>query len=62
LGTEDDEKFNPSEPILSFRKMISNNKKDLVNDALNDLSIYIEKRSRESDLDSESTHLVECAK
>lgn len=36
--TENDDKFSPAEPILSFRKMINNNKKDLVSDALNALS------------------------
>jgi len=46
LDTEDDDKFNPSEPIISFRKMINNNKKDLVNEALNEISAYIEKRGQ----------------
>ena len=27
---DEKDNFNPSEPVLSFRKMINNNKKDLV--------------------------------
>ncbi len=48
LDNEEDDKFNPNEPIVSFRKMISNNKKDLVNEALTNLSEYILKRNHKS--------------
>jgi hypothetical protein len=45
LDNEDDDKFNPAEPIVSFRKMVTNNKKDLVTEALDKLAEYIQKRT-----------------
>jgi hypothetical protein len=34
LDNEDEERFNPAEPVISFRKMVNYHKKDLVADAL----------------------------
>ncbi len=48
FDNEDDDKFNPAEPIVSFRKMVSNNKKDLVSEALDNLAEFIQKRTHKS--------------
>ncbi len=42
--------------------MINNNKKDLVSEALKELSNYIHKRNQQADNQNDNRHLVDCAK
>lgn len=42
--------------------MITNNKKDLVDEALNALSTFIDNRCKASNIGSENTLLIDCAK
>ena len=53
--------FNPSDPIVSFKKMISFNKKDLVNPALDQMTKYIFNKLPFSITQESMKHLVECA-
>ena len=41
--------------------MINNNKKDLVNEALDNLAKYIQKLTQKSNTEEQNLHLVECA-
>ena len=41
---EKETSFNPALPVVSFRKMVSYNKEDLVNKALNAMTNYIKNK------------------
>lgn len=45
LDNNKGEEFDPQNPIQSFREMLTNNKMDLVEKALNEMSSYIDKRT-----------------
>lgn len=58
---DDEEQFDPANPVISFDKMLSNNKKDLVNKALKEMVNYINSKSKMSTNDQAINHLLLCA-
>jgi len=58
---EDNEHFDPTKPILSFNKMLTNNKIDLVDLALEQLTGYIKNKVATAFSEEALDHLVECA-
>lgn len=46
LDDKKDEEFDSLNPIQSFRGMLTNNKKDLVEEALKAMAHYIEKKGK----------------
>lgn len=45
FNLDDEDAFDIAKPIVSFKRMMNNNKKDLVDVALKALSEFIEKKS-----------------
>ena len=60
---EDEEtiSFDPTNPIISFRKMINYNKEDLVSKAFKELNQYILNKVSFSVTEEAYKHLTECA-
>jgi hypothetical protein len=53
--------FNPSTPVLSFKKMINYNKEDLVAKALDAMTNYMANKLTFSVTEEAYKHLSECA-
>ena len=49
-------------PIVSFRKMLTNNRKDLVDTALKEMVSYIEAKAISAISKEDIKHLLECVK
>ena len=58
---EKETSFNPAMPVVSFRKMISYNKEDLVSKALAAMTNYIQSKIEFSVTSEAFKHLSECA-
>lgn len=54
-------RFNPSTPVVSFKRMVAFNKRDLVGEALKSLSNYVLQRLAYSITSEAYAHLGECA-
>ncbi len=63
LADDEDEdiKFNPINPISSFKKMVSYNKKDLVGEGLKYMTNYIMQKLAYCFTNQAYKHLKECA-
>ncbi len=62
LDDEEDKTISFTNPIGSFKKMINNNREDLVNTAIEGMKNYIEGKSKTAASDEAINHIVECAK
>lgn len=58
---DEDVKFNPINPIWSFKKMVSFNKKDLVSEGLKYMTNYIMQKLAYCITNEAYKHLKECA-
>lgn len=58
---EEEARFNPSNPLQSFRRMVSFSKRDLVGEALKFMNNYILQRLAYSITNESYKHIAECA-
>lgn len=58
---DEDIKFNPMNPVCSFKKMVSFNKKDLVGEGLKYMNNYIKQKLAYCITNEAYKHLKECA-